>query len=224
MSKENYFKEYSNELADIIKEFPVFWDGKKCIVEMKENNNKHWKQMEWIGFYFEYLCEKHYKNIIEFNKIKYNNVLFDGFYKKYPIDFKTHIINSTIKEIILNDRLAIELALKEYKMIILIIGLGKAEYNDEGRNFKRWHDELKGKKSNYVKKKEKEGAWSRLRKQKMKLEQICFLGVNKEILDISGSFQKEFKNSNDSQRNEKVKLNLEKIPINYKNISFINFK
>ncbi len=38
-----------NELVNI----PKLWDGKECILELKQANY-NWKQMEWWAFYFEY--------------------------------------------------------------------------------------------------------------------------------------------------------------------------
>jgi hypothetical protein len=31
---------------------PKFWDGKTCVLELKEANY-NWRQMEWWAFYFE---------------------------------------------------------------------------------------------------------------------------------------------------------------------------
>ena len=39
------------------KGLPSAWDGKASIEYMKENGCHHWKQMEWPGFYFQYMCE-----------------------------------------------------------------------------------------------------------------------------------------------------------------------
>jgi hypothetical protein len=45
-------------MAQQLSRFPKHWDGKKCILQMREEGFSHWKQMEWIGFYFQFLCEK----------------------------------------------------------------------------------------------------------------------------------------------------------------------
>ena len=34
------------------------WDGKECVEEMRDSHYPHWRQMEWIGFYFQMQCEK----------------------------------------------------------------------------------------------------------------------------------------------------------------------
>lgn len=38
---------------------PKIWDGRASTVEMRDAGFPHWRQMEWIGFYFQFLCEKH---------------------------------------------------------------------------------------------------------------------------------------------------------------------
>jgi hypothetical protein len=52
----------SNNEADLLKNklqgLSKNWDGKNCIVEMKDNHNRNWRQMEWIGFYAEYAIRK----------------------------------------------------------------------------------------------------------------------------------------------------------------------
>lgn len=43
-------------LQDMLQSIPTFWDGKQSILTLKEHNYQ-WRQMEWIGFYFEWLCK-----------------------------------------------------------------------------------------------------------------------------------------------------------------------
>ena len=40
----------AKQIGEGLKNIPTMWDGKKAILEMKENEYPHWKQMEWIGF------------------------------------------------------------------------------------------------------------------------------------------------------------------------------
>ena len=37
------------------------------------------RQMEWMGFYFEFLCFQNYANIIDMPGKKYGNTEFDAF-------------------------------------------------------------------------------------------------------------------------------------------------
>ena len=37
-------------ICSVIKKMPRYWDGKKLILEMKENNGRNWRQMDWMVF------------------------------------------------------------------------------------------------------------------------------------------------------------------------------
>ena len=113
--------EVLKQRLDII---PKFWDGKKSILELKENNFQ-WRQIEWIGFWFEYWCKNNLSDIMEIpyhNKIK--NVTFDAFWK-FPWDFKTHAINNG-RYVIVNACSAIEHAISEFGYFGLVIVKGTA--------------------------------------------------------------------------------------------------
>ena len=121
------------------------WDGKKSILEMTDNNGRHWKQMEWIGWYFEYWCNRNLTGVMEmpYSK-KYGNVSFDG-YLKIPWDFKSHAIQSGNK-IIVNDSEATANAIADFGCVGLIIASGPVVY-DESQEFKKWHAKQKVTKS-----------------------------------------------------------------------------
>ena len=75
---------------------------------MKEEDG-NWRQMEWIGWYYEYLLDK--MNIR--NNTPYYSPTGRKVYLDYRIDgiltdLKTHVLNSNAKDIVLNDRKAIE--------------------------------------------------------------------------------------------------------------------
>jgi hypothetical protein len=203
-------KENLDNVINLIKNVPSLWDGKKSILEMKENNFNQWKQMEWIGFYFEYLCQKFLKDIMKFHKIKYGNTSFDGFLE-VPFDFKSHAINTESHKVIINDTEATINAIKEYGYVIVIMAIGEVEYNDKKRIFQRWHEKIKGGKSKYEEERITRGALSRLRKTKFDLKELMFIKINNETLEKCGSFQKDFRNSNGSPRRSKVLLDLEKL-------------
>lgn len=206
MIKEESIK----SISEYLKEFPKKWDGKKAIIEMKENNFNQWRQMEWIGFYFEYLCQKYLKDIMEFHKIKYGRTYFDGFFE-VPFDFKAHALNTESHNVVINDTEAIENAIEEFGCVVTIMALGKVIYNDEDRKFQKWHQTFKGGKSKYEKEREKRGAWSRLRKIAFDTQEIILIKINKGTLERCGSFQKNFRNANGSPRRSKVMLNLDKL-------------
>ena len=192
------------------KDIPTTWDGKSAIIEMKEAGCPHWRQMEWIGFYFQFLCEQKLKGLFEFQKPKYGNASFDGLFH-IPFDFKAHAINTSSHTIIVNDREAIEHALRDYGAVGLLIAVGDVVYNDEDRSFQKWHDEAKGKPSKYVLGNRERGAWSRLRKHSMALRQITVIELTEATLVKCGSFQTNFRNSDGSARRAKVSVDLEKL-------------
>lgn len=199
------------QIGEILKTISKNWDGKKAILEMKNSNFNQWKQMEWIGFYFEFLCQKYLKSIgMEPHKIKYGNTSFDGFLE-IPFDFKSHALNTERHEIVINDTEAITKAIEKYGYIITIIALGKVKYNDKNRSFQKWHEKIKGGKSKYELERIKRGAWSRLRKTEFNIQEIIFVKINKGTLDKSGSFQKNFRNADGSLRRSKIMINLEKL-------------
>lgn len=210
MIKQQIVKNIKKRLLAI----PSLWNGKKAIIEMKNHNYPHWKQMEWIGFYFQYLCQRCLSKEMKIPGPKYNRVEFDGFLN-IPWDFKAHPINDSqnkIKlEFIVNDRSGIENAIKEYGFVGLILAIGKAEYNDINRNFQCWHKELKGGLSKYEMERINRGAPSRLRKVAFRLEKILLVLIDENILKTSKSFQEGFRNSNGNLRNSKITLNLKDI-------------
>lgn len=204
------FLETSKKIGKILSKIPKFWDGRKSILEMKNANFPHWKQMEWAGFYFQFLCEKYLSNVMEIPGPKYGNVRFDG-KLKIPWDFKAHTINTSSHQIIVNDSEATANGIKDYGAVGLILALGKVQYNDEDRAFQKWHEELKGGLSDYSLERIKRGAWSRLRKVSFDLQQISFIKITDDTLVKCGSFQENFRNADGSPRRAKVLLDLEEI-------------
>ena len=202
------FSNTAKQIARHLKGISKKWDGKKAILEMKKSGYQQWKQMEWMGFYFQFLCEKYLSSIMEIPGPKYGNVKFDGF-KNIPWDFKAHAMNTSSHQIIVNDSEATAKGIKDHGAVGLVLALGKVLYNDEDRNFQKWHEALKGGKSQYELERIKRGAWSRLRKALFDLQQISFIKITDETLIKCGSFQSDFRNSNGRPRRSKVLINLE---------------
>jgi hypothetical protein len=189
---------------------PTNWDGKKAILEMQKSDYPHWRQMEWIGFYFQFLCEKLLSGLFVFQQPVYGKVSFDGLYQM-PFDFKAHAINTSSHQIIVNDSEAISLAIKKYGAVGVIAALGEVTYNDSDRSFQEWHEKLKGGLSAYTKERIARGAWSRLRKQNFSLSQISIIEITDKTLIKCGAFQEDFRNSDGSPRRKKVLLDLESL-------------
>lgn len=204
------FPRISKQIGEKLKNINKIWDGRESILEMKEFGYPHWKQMEWIGFYFQFLCEHYLSDIMKIPGSKYGNTSFDAF-KIIPWDFKAHAINTSSHQIIVNDSESIANGIKDYEAVGLILALGKVLYNDEDRTFQKWHEALKGGLSDYSQERIKRGAWSRLRKVSFNLQQISFIKITDETLIKCGSFQEDFRNSNGNPRKSKVLLDLEEI-------------
>jgi len=204
------FLRTAKQIGEKLKNVPKKWDGRESILEMKESGYPQWKQMEWSGFYFQFLCEKYLSNIMEIPGPRYGNVRFDAF-KDIPWDFKAHAMNTSSHQIIVNDSEATANGIKDYGAVGLILAIGRVLYNDEDRTFQKWHEALKGRKSKYVIERIKRGAWSRLRKVSFDLQQISFIKITDKTLIKCGSFQEDFRNADGSPRRVKVLLDLEAI-------------
>ena len=153
-------------------DLPTLWEAKPCILELKEANF-NWKQMEWPGFYFEFKVMERLKHFFDIPGDKYNRVMFD-LKSDFNWDIKTHAIKSASRKgtVILNDVTAMEKSIENHGYHGEIIGLYKAEYNDEDRSFQKWHTELKGGLSKYEKMRKKRTSVSRLRKTSAVLLEI----------------------------------------------------
>lgn len=131
------FRDTSIAMAQVLKKIPQVWNGKKAILEMKNADFPHWKQMEWIGFCFQFLCEKYLSKVAEIPGSKYGNVTFDGF-NVIPWNFKAHAMNTSSHQIIVNDSEATASAIKDYGQVGLILAIGKVVCNDANRRFQKW--------------------------------------------------------------------------------------
>ncbi len=204
------FLTLSKTIGKRLKRLPKVWDGRRSILAMKNARYPHWRQMEWIGFYFQFLCEQNLKKLVKMPGSTFGKVIFDGF-KGIPWDFKAHAMNTSSHQVIVNDSEATAQAIQEYGAVGLVLALGKVRYNDEDRTFQKWHEDLKGGKSEYELERIQRGAWSRLRKVSFDLQQISFIKIADETLVECGSFQTDFRNSNGRPRRGKVLIDLERI-------------
>ena len=192
---------------------PRIWDGRDSITEMKNAEYPHWRQMEWMGFYFQFLCEQRFAGVLTMPGKSYGRTAFDGF-GSICWDFtKAHAGNTTSHQVITNDTSAVARTIEEYGHYGLILASGIVEYNDDARTFKQWHDALKGGPSRYELARINRGANSRRRKTEFVLEEIHFICLDADALNqCSGSFQRGFRNADGSPRRSKVMVNVSRIP------------
>ena len=139
------------------------WDGKTCI-EYLRKHDYNWRQMEWIGFYFEYRA----KQILAATMgggtgPSIGNVTIDYAVRDEPWDFKAHPAKPNDGWVYLNDVEAVDTCALHLGGIGWVIAVGNAAYDTDG-SFKQWHDELKGERSAYEAERIARGARSRRRK------------------------------------------------------------
>jgi len=125
-------------------------------------------------------------------------------------DLKAKAIKSDDQKVILNDKSAMEQSIENDGFHGEIIALCDVEYNDVNRSFQKWHNELKGGKSNYELERENRTSVSRYRKTKAELTEIILLVFKKNDLDVLATM-KQGRNSNGMPRPEKYMLDLETI-------------
>lgn len=170
------FLQLRNSLAPL----PTHWDGKKCIQEMKDRNSRNWKQLEWIGFYGEELVLQHLPlNVFSVPGGAYGNATFD-FQGAINWDIKSH--PATTNEAALNDKEAMDLSVADYGFAGLVILWLDCRY-DEGGDFKAWHDNLKGRTTQYEHDRVRRGAPSRRRKTRAILRKVDLVLLHSSHLD-----------------------------------------
>lgn len=206
-----------DEICEVLhKHLERRWDGKECILELKEADYQ-WKQMEWIGWFFEYKAFKILKEELGGDiGPKYGNTQFDYLRNDIVWDFKSHIDNASSHPwAILNDSEAVDCCLEDYKGLGFIIARGNAEY-DENESFKAWHDSLKGKRSDYEKERIKRGAPSRKRKISLIVTKFQIFRITKDVLqegiksDWVREFQKGMRNADGSLRRSKYMIDVDR--------------
>lgn len=202
---ESYKKDVAL-LTKLLSSLPSEWDGKEAILELRRRNY-NWRQMEWIGFYFEVLCRDRIGADFRVPGGRFGNVSFDCF-RSINWDMKASVIKTDRHIAILNDTAATDDSIAAHGRHGIIMALADADYNDENRSFQKWHSDLKGGISRYERERIARNATSRYRKTRAALRQILFLTItddNKQNLAMHA----QGRNSNGMPRNPKYGINLE---------------
>ena len=199
-----YLKDSLNSLKNV-------WDGKECILEMKNNNSTHWRQTEWIGFYGEFIIRAALKkqSIVKLSGDTFGRVVFD-LAGQINWDIKSHP-NSSVSAL-LNDCEATDLSITKNKYHGLIILCVDCQFDNTG-NFKQWHDELKGKTSAYEHERVARGAPSRRRKVSALLKDIKLLLIDNSNISQLGKAQEGWRNSNGGARRAKYSITHQQIDL-----------
>ena len=207
----------SKLLEELSKTLPARIDGKSAIEQMMAAGSTQWKQMEWIGFWFEFFVEQTLMDLLGATRgPRYGSTEFD-IKSKFVWDLKAHPDSSP--SLMLNDQEAVGKCVNEYGGLGFIILEGEATYDEDGE-FKTWHDALKGKTSSYEKQRVAQGRPSRTRKVSFapKTAKAVFIPDNaslKGALDSGWlkSFQEGMRNSDGNPRRAKYMIsNSSKIP------------
>lgn len=201
---------YSEDLSKIrplLTDLPQRWDGKKCVLEMKEEDFQ-WRQMEWWAFYFELLCHRRLTSVLTMPGEKYNSVEWDGT-GSINWDFKAKAIKTDSKSFILNDQEAMNASIEKYKEHGLIVCLCDVEYNDADRGFQMWREELQGGPSSYQRARSKRTSNSRYRKKLAVPVELLYMRFDSDSLEYLDT-HRQGRNSNGKPRPVKYSVNLER--------------
>lgn len=218
---ETVIQEADQILKILSSTLPKKVDGKAAILELKEADYQ-WKQMEWIGWYFEHkLFTILTKKMGGSKGPTFGKTTFD-YQKNFVWDFKAHPCKNprgmTNDPMILNDSEAFDRCIQQYKGLGFIVVHGEAIFDSSGE-FKAWHDELKGGHSSYEKERIQRGAPSRKRKCAFEIDYIEALYFNDQTILKKGVddkwitfFQEGMRNADGSPRRPKYALWTTRIP------------
>jgi hypothetical protein len=214
-------KDDANKLVAILREkLPKTIDGRDAITAMRDEGSTQWRQMEWIGFWFEHFVETKIAAGMGITKgPTYGNTTFDTKISQVW-DLKVH--PDAKPQLILNDQEAFKACIEQNGGLGFIILEGQAEFDSSG-DFKRWHDILKGGTSAYEAARIMNGKPSRKRKVSFTPKRMVALyfpnldSVREGLRDgWLGEFQENMSNSNGKPRRAKYLLKaISKVPNDY---------
>lgn len=174
--------------------------GYDAIQEMKINDGQ-WRQMEWIGWYYEHLanaCVK--RNAEPFLSSNGNKVYIDYIVDGVLTDLKVHNTLAKNHTIYLNDYTALESCIKHKGQCNFLVILGESKMDEDGA-FVKWHNGLIGKPTNPK---------GRKRKIDFHIRGYALLPIDRKNFDRLLCL-KQGKNSNGKPRPPKAGVNLNKM-------------
>lgn len=194
-------------------EMPSQIVGKDCVEFLKENDY-NWKQMEWSGWWFDFIAKKCLKNITgNCDEPRYGNTTFDGMIDGIDVDFKTHATHNhrgvTNHVVQCNDWEATGESLKKNgKMYYIVLDIDY-DYDNDG-SFKRWHDYMKGIITKYCFTTKR---ISRMRKKSGEIKAIKVYEIDENTFNNKNVCKKltQGRNSNGAPRGFKMGLNTKNI-------------
>lgn len=195
-------------------ELPTHVDGRQAVRELRAADY-NWRQIEWPGFYFEFVGRKALRRSLGGDiGPRFGNTEFD--YQLIRVfDIKVHSEGSS--SLWLNDAEAVETAVLRTGGIGFIIVHGEAEADEDGA-FRQWHDQQKGERTRYSVEREARGASPRRRKtafQRTGLEVIHLTGIDSmrdAVQEGWLSLREQGRQSSGGTRRPKYQLVLSRVP------------
>lgn len=185
------------------------WDGRECILELQANDF-NWRQMEWIGWFFEMKCRQLLPSAgFEVPGERIGRITFDA-KRLANWDFKAHAVKSNSHFAVLNDVAAMDASIAAHGWHGLIVALCDCDYNDTDRAFQRWHTNLKGGLSIYERERLKRTSVSRYRKTRALLSEILFISIDERSREHLRIYA-QGRNSNGNPREPKYMIDLENL-------------
>lgn len=207
-------------IDQILSHIPKVVDGRSAITWMRESGSKNWRQMEWIGFWFEHFFEVNVAPQLQITEGPIFGKTQIDIRSKFVWDLKAH--PDAKPSMILNDQEAFRTCIELESSIGFIVVEGTAEFDHTG-DFKRWHDQFKGGKSSYVLAGDASGRVSRTRKISFRPNRViafAFEALHK--VDLASEegwlkpFQEGMRNSNGNSRRAKYMVSsMNDIPPEY---------
>jgi len=163
-------------------------------------NYQHWRQMEWIESYFNYLCEKKLSGYLKIPGPAFGKFSFNAFLE-IPWIFKSYIENTKNEKILLADTDLMTQGLIKFKKIGIILASGAVEYTRKEIIGNKSNAKIENNQDELIMKKE-------IRQHSVfQLKHIYFIPFSAEVIQKCETFQPgRFKNK--EHLREKVLLNL----------------
>jgi hypothetical protein len=128
-------------LAALAEAIDTAWDGRRCVEMMRDAEFRHWRQTEWIGWYFEYVGIAALVNAFGGAPRRVLNTSFD-YALRSTWDLKAHSSGGA-DVAILNDLDAIDACLDEPGGLGFIVLTGDPDFSTSAE-FDVWHREQRG--------------------------------------------------------------------------------
>lgn len=176
------------------------WDGRRCVETMRDAEFRHWRQTEWIGWYFEYVGIAALVNAFGGAPRRVLNTSFD-YSLRTMWDLKAHTTGGE-NAAILNALDAIEAGLAEPGGLGFIVLTGEPDYSDS--TFDAWHRGQRGAGPAHERSRSLKSAFTPRRLDAYHLEDATALAVARERGELS--IMAQGRQPDGSLRKPKLKL------------------